>query len=141
MTPELRESYTNACYQLHLPAGTVELAVGRYSAPLAEWMRASGCACSALLTAFNPASIPRADALNRAAQAGLEARLLHGGCTLIPATAIDPCGGWPPEPGVLVSGLAKTDALAIARDFGQLAILWCGADAIPQLVETGDATR
>ena len=113
----------------------------RRSAPLAEWMHASGCRCAALLTAFNPASVQRTDSLNRASQAELEARLLQGGYALIQATAIDPCGGWPPEPSLLVSGLAKADALAIARDFGQLAILWCGADAIPLLVETGHTAR
>ena len=69
----------------------------------------------------------------------LEARLLQGGYTLMQATAFDPSGGWPPEPSLFIPGIAQADAMTLASEFGQLAILWSAADAIPRLVETGQA--
>jgi hypothetical protein len=137
MTPELRESFRNARYEVRLPTGIVDLAVDRQCVPLSEWMHANGCTCAALMTAHNPAGRQRADSLNAASQAMLEARLLQGGYTLMQATAIDPSGGWPPEPSLFIPGIAQADAMTLAGEFGQLAILWNAADAIPRLVETG----
>jgi Protein of unknown function (DUF3293) len=139
MTPELRESFRNARYQVRLPTGAVDLAVDRQCEPLGEWLRANGFTCAALMTAHNPAGRQRADSLNTASQAMLEARLLQGGYTMMRATAFDPSGGWPPEASLFVPGISQADAMALASDFGQLAILWSTADSIPRLVETGQA--
>ena len=139
MTPELRESFRNARYEVRLPAEAVDLAVDRRCEPLGEWLRANGYSCAALMTAHNPAGMQRCDALNTASQAMLEARLVQGGYTLIQATAFDPSGGWPPEPSLFIPGIAQADAMTLASEFGQLAILWSAADAIPRLVETGQA--
>ena len=135
MTPELREAFRNARYEVRLPAGAVDLAVDRCS----EWLRANGCTCAALMTAHNPAGTQRSDSLNTASQAMLEARLLRGGYTSMQATAFDPTGGWPPEPSLFIPGIAQADAMTLASEFGQLAILWSAADAIPRLVETAQA--
>ena len=139
MTPELRESFRNARYEVHLPKGAIDLAVDRHCEPLRQWLRANGCTCAALMTAHNPAGMQRADFLNSASQSLLEARLLQGGYTFMQATAFDPSGGWPPEPSLFIPGISQTDAMILASEFGQLAILWCAADALPRLVETGQA--
>jgi hypothetical protein len=140
MTPELRESFRNARYDLLLPTRAVQLEVDQPCAPLAAWLRASGFGCAAWLTAFNPGGRQRADALNSAAQARLESRLA-GKYPLLHGTAIDPAGAWPPEPSVLVAGMSQADALAIADEFEQVAFLWIEADAIPRLTEAGQAAR
>jgi Protein of unknown function (DUF3293) len=141
MTPELRESFRKARYQLHLPAGTAELAVDQPCTPLGAWLGANGCTCAALLTAFNPGGRLRDASLNMAAQLELESRLAGGGFSLIQGIALDPTGNWPPEPSVLAARLSSGDAMIIARDFGQAAFLWCDVDAIPRLMETDQASR
>jgi hypothetical protein len=139
MTPELRESFGKARYEVRLPTGAFDLAVDRRSEPLDEWLRANACTCAALMTAHNPAGRQRADSLNSASQAMLEVRLLQDGYTFMQATAFDPSGGWPPEPSLFVPGIPKADAITLASEFGQLAILWSAADAIPRLVDTDQA--
>jgi hypothetical protein len=139
MTPELRESFRNARYEVRLPEGVIDLAVDRHSEPLLEWLRANGCTCAALMTAHNPAGRQRPDSLNTASQAMLEARLLRSGYTFMQATAFDPSGSWPPEPSLFIPGISQADAMTLASEFGQLAILWSAADALPRLVETGQA--
>jgi hypothetical protein len=104
-------------------------------------MRAHDCSCAAWLTAFNPGSLLRAHSVNLAAQRQLESRLMNDGYRLFRGTAVDPTGSWPQEPAVLVAGMSSDAALAAARDFGQLAFLWCAADATPRLVDAGQATR
>jgi Protein of unknown function (DUF3293) len=141
MTPELRETFRNARYQVHLPAGTVELAVDRQCAPLAAWLDASGYTCAALLTAFNPGGTLRDDAVNAAAQLQLVSTLVNGAYDMMQGIALDPSGSWPPEPSVLVAGMPQADALVIAREFAQAAFLWIEADAIPRLREAGQAAR
>lgn len=141
MTPELLESYRNATYELHLPTGTIQLVVDQHCPGLHGLLCASGCARAAWLTAFNPGSQLRADALNVTAQEQLELQLLRSGHNLFPGTATDPAGQWPLEPGFLAIGISRADALSVAREFHQTAILWCEADAVPKLVETVQAVR
>lgn len=141
MTPELRESFRSTRYALLLPTGEVNLAVDQHCPPLGELLHAAGCASAAWLTAFNPGGQLRANALNLAAQRELESRLLRKGFSLIPGTAIDPAGQWPPEPSALAMGISLGDAMTVAREFLQLAFLWCDTDAVPRLMETDQGSR
>jgi hypothetical protein len=141
MTPELRDAFRNTRYELQLATGTICLGVDQRCAGLGDWMRANDCSCAAWLTAFNPGSRARDHSLNAAAQQQLESRLVNDGYKFCRGTAVDPTGCWPPEPSVLVAGMSSDAALAIARDFGQVAFLWCTADATPRLVAAGQAER
>ena len=141
MTPELHDAFRNTRYELHLATGIACLGVDQHCAKLDEWLRANDCSCAAWLTAFNPGGLLRADSLNAAAQQQLESRLMNGGYQLCRGTAVDPSGNWPPEPSVLVAGMSSDAALALAREFGQVAFLWCAADATPRLVPAGQDAR
>ena len=46
----------------------------------------------------------------------------------------DPSGCWPGEASCLVLGLSIDIARALGTEFEQNAIVWCGADAVPELV-------
>lgn len=141
MKPDLLESYRNACYELHLSTGAVVLKVDVPCPELGELLLSAGVSGAALLTAYNPGSDQRSFVQNAAAQQTLKLRLLREGYRLTPATAIDPAGQWPHEPGFLVLGISFADAMSIARDFQQLAFLWCNASAVPLLIETNQASR
>lgn len=139
MTPALLESYRNACYELHLSTGPVVLKVDQPCPELGELLLTAGVSGAALLTAYNPGSVQRSFAENNAAQEKLKLWLLRKGYRLTRATATDPAGHWPHEPGFLVMGISFADAMSAARDFQQLAFLWCNASAVPLLIETNQA--
>ncbi|UUZ55406.1 DUF3293 domain-containing protein [Massilia sp. H-1] len=50
------------------------------------------------------------------------------------APSCDPKREWPSEPSFLVRGLSLEDASALGRQLRQNAIVWCGADLVPQLI-------
>jgi len=93
--------------------------------------------CSALITAWNPRSVSQSERINRASQERLERELTEMGFTLLAAFRADPSGAWPGEPGVLVLGLSRHEAERVGRSFGQLAIVWSGETAVPELVVLG----
>ncbi len=79
----------------------------------------------AILTAFNPNARPQDAASNEAAQG--ELRLALAGFEWQPG--INGEGPWT-EPSLIVAGLPLGPALALGRQFGQVALLWgCGRRA------------
>ncbi|MBL8723129.1 MAG: DUF3293 domain-containing protein [Planctomycetes bacterium] len=40
---------------------------------------------------------------------------------------------WPPEPSILVLGMPREVAVALARRFEQHALVWIGGDGVPEL--------
>jgi hypothetical protein len=45
-----------------------------------------------------------------------------------------PDNGWPGEDSLLALGVSLADALLLGRRFGQDAVVWAGADAVPRLM-------
>lgn len=129
----LIRAYRAARYQVLGPVPFL-LRPGRPSAPLRRWMAASGARSACLITAHNPGSRRRSTLQNRRADARLRAAL--AGLVqrpLIRTRALDPSGRWPAEDGYLALGLRRAEALALARRFGQNAVLWAGPKARPRL--------
>ena len=85
--------------------------------PVGRWM---------ILTADNPAAEQRDDAANREARAELDAALAEARLPVRGTTRhIDPDGQWPEERGRLIEVRRFDDGLALARRFGQAAVV-CG---------------
>jgi len=95
---------------------------------------AFGVDASAFITACNPGSVPTPDALNEAAMMQLEHAVEDAGYFVLHGRGVDPTAAWPGEPSLLVLGIDEADATALARRFGQYAIVYAGADATPRLV-------
>lgn len=110
------------------------LRIGQRSSELAALQFAKRVRSSAFLTAFNPNSVPHPVAVNRASQERLERELTAMGLTFLAGFGEDPAGVWPGEPSVLVLGVSRSDAERIGGQFGQRAIVWIGATAVPELV-------
>jgi hypothetical protein len=130
----LIEAYSAAHYRVTGTATPFVLRIGRRSAELAALQLANGVSCSAFLTAFNPDSVRQAEATNSAAQELLETELAAMGFTLLAGFGEDPSGAWPGEPSVLVLGISRNEAERVGRAFGQLAMVWSGESAVPELV-------
>jgi len=131
IAPELVAAYRAARYEV---AAGFDLAISTPSAALAAWHTGHGVSCSALITACNPASQPHSQQQNQNATRKLETALLRRKLAFSPTLALDSEGNWPAEPGFLIAGLAREAAMALGRRFGQNAIVWAGADAVPGLV-------
>ena len=110
------------------------LRAGQLSAELKALHQQTGVACSAFLTAWNPGSRRRANEINQAAQCELEATLRAAALPLFAGVGVDPNGNWPGEQSVLVLGIGRERAERLGRHYGQIAILWIGADAVPEVV-------
>lgn len=111
------------------------LRVGEPSEDLLDLYSNFGVLSAAFLTAHNPFSEPVSKEANEAAQMALLGLLTASGAPFLHGRGEGEDGDWPPEPSVLVLGLTREDAEAIGRRFDQNAILWCGPDAVPILVD------
>lgn len=124
---ELAAAYAVARYVVALDGDTLPLRVGEPATDLEAYWPAERYA---FITAWNPASEPRSDTANAAADALLVSRIDSNGTPRHPAWAEDPNGQWH-EPGWLMADMddAVTDRLAL--EFGQAAVLaWRRGEAV-----------
>jgi len=119
----LRAAYAAAVYEAELPAGRITFRVGavpRGPAPVEPL---------AIVTAYNPGHARPGEVDNRAANERLAATLARAGWDFHPALGRS-ADGRHREPSFAVAGIDVDRALAIARRFGQAAILyWNGSEA------------
>jgi hypothetical protein len=108
--------------------------VGKASAELLAAHARQGVDCSAYLTAWNPFSRETDDATNAARQTDLVDALSRLGLDCMPGLGRHPSNDWPGEDSVLALGLGLDDAMALGMRFEQNALVWSGADAVPQLI-------
>ncbi len=143
LDPALIEAYRTAEYRVDAggadgPQGETDpafvLTIERPSCELAAWHRRHAVECSALVTACNPAGQRLDDWHNRQACRALAAWIARAGLPWRPATGLDPARQWPAEPGFLIAGVQPEPARELGRQFGQNAIVWAAADAVPRLI-------
>jgi hypothetical protein len=111
-----------------------ELAVGQRSSALADLYRTHAVNSAAFLTAWNPEGNLQSETTNREAFTRLQARVASHGVTVIAGFGEDPDGAWAGEESLLALGLGREAACEIGAEFRQNAIVWAGADAVPELI-------
>lgn len=120
---ELQESYSRALYRIDADPEPIVLRVGEPSPELDHWLVARGAQRFALLTAANPGSEPVAETENARRHVRLLARVRETGLQAIAGESCEaPSGGWR-ERSLLVVGIDREPAIALARELGQLALL------------------
>lgn len=122
---ELLVAYCRTDYRVELPNRYFSIHLGQPAVEVDELLRSAGHTCWTLITAENPRSERLSEAENAARCEQLRQRLERGGRPLFPTIALCPDANWPPEHGHLVLGLQESEALNIAAQFDQHAIL-CG---------------
>ncbi len=130
---ETLRAYRETLYVVEAEPDLV-LRINCFHPGLVDLYRARGFECAAFVTACNPHSRLLDPASNEDRQAALRRWLVRRGWTFLPGTGRHPGGRWPPEPSFLVLGLAVEAAQSLGRKFEQNAIVWCGPNAVPQLV-------
>jgi hypothetical protein len=131
---ELEDAYRQCHYCVETMTGIVVLRVGQTNAAIDSLAGSPGRASAAVITAANPFSIPLSAMENSGRHERLLARLSGAGHRWLPTRSQDPRGEWPDEPGVLVLGVSRAQALELARAFGQYAIVWLESGEPAQLL-------
>jgi hypothetical protein len=91
----------------------------------------------AFVTACNPGSVRLSDDENGRRMADLEAQVRKRGWRYHHGHGVGRDGNWPPEPSLLVVGIAETEALELAERFGQNAIVVGRGGEAARLAWTG----
>jgi len=76
-----------------------------------------------LVTAYNPQAQAQDEASNRQRNHALRQRLDAGGHVYLTSDSRARDGAWPTEPGVCLLDMPRPEAIALARDFDQAALL------------------
>ena len=121
----LEHLYRDAIYEVDLPTGTVTLRIGeatpeRLPGPLA------------LVTAFNPGTSRPREETNRSANHRLEVEITRRGWRWFPARGRD-AAATHVEPSFAITGIARDEALALGRQFGQAAIVFVDVEQVSLL--------
>ena len=93
--------------------------------------RSDSCA---FITACNPLGQLYDAAENARLQDQLANELKFRSLNFIAGEGKHPVGDWLGEPSFLVFGLSPEAARALGKKLDQNAIVWCGADAVPELI-------
>lgn len=126
-------AYCGAEYHVETEREAFAFRIRQHSPALARLLAETGQSQAFFVTGHNPLSEPQDPATNRAANARLQHRLEVLAAHVYSAVGTDPDGEWPPEPGYLALGVSLAAAQEIGREFRQNAIVWIGADAVPEL--------
>jgi sugar phosphate isomerase/epimerase len=110
------------------------LRVGIANEPLAKLYKRLKTNCGAFVTAFNPFSNEAGESANTARQVELAKELNRRSLTFIDGIGKHSSGEWPAEASYFVLGLSLEAAKALGKKYDQNAVVWCGSDAIPELV-------
>jgi hypothetical protein len=119
--PELDAAYRATAYTADTPDGPLSLRIGVVSAALDRLLAARGASTWTYVTAYNPGSVPCADAENEARQRELCATVMRSGHCFFEGAGVGE--GWPPEASLLILGMEEAEAVSLGRRFGQLAVV------------------
>lgn len=131
---QLEVAYRATTYRVFLPGGSCDLRLDEACEALRGWLKTAGCRQFAIITADNPGSQPTAEAINAERQAQLECDLIEGNYEPYAGQNVPDAADWPVEESCFVPDLAPEDACALARDYGQNAVVCGGPDGVPHLV-------
>ena len=132
--PDKVRAYLATDYRLGHTAQDIVLTIGQRSERLAALFAAKGVNCGAFLTAYNPRGALQPEAANHLAHAQLATQLAQLGHEAIAGAGSEKGTDWPAEKSYFALGMALEPAKAMGTHFDQDAIVWVGADAVPQLI-------
>lgn len=131
--PEMIQAYMETEYRVTGDSAVV-LRVGEFCPPLDTLHEEQGADCSAFISACNPYSQSFDEASNTERHAALKGELLQRSLGFLEGVGKHPSNQWPGEPSYLIFGLQLEVAKTLGTKLEQNAIIWSGADAVPQLV-------
>ncbi|MFM7207611.1 MAG: DUF3293 domain-containing protein [Planctomycetaceae bacterium] len=122
--PELEAAYHSTTYSVFVPGQEpISIRCGARCMPLDLMLAESRATQWAFLTACNPLSERLDEDANAERMMQLELLIRGRGLSCLHGEGRSDDEAWPPEPSLLVLGIAEADAVAVAREFGQHAIV------------------
>lgn len=132
--PDKVRAYLATDYRLGQNEHDIILNIGVRSERLGALFASCGVACGAFLTAYNPRGAIQSDEANARGHAELADQLGDKGIRSIEGSGSEEGTDWPCEKSWFALGLHLDPAKALGHHFDQDAIVWAGADAVPQLI-------
>lgn len=133
LDPALLRSYRETVFSLQEPT-PLALRIDEANDALRVVHAKYAVSASCFVTAHNPYSVRLDDGANDDRHGALRAELRASGRVFFEGAGAHPDGGWPAEQGVLALGLSRAEASALGRRWNQNAVVWCGTDAVPELL-------
>jgi hypothetical protein len=127
------QAYRETEYRVHGDE-LFTLRIGEGSPALAAVHKRHRVDCSAYVTACNPYSQALHDGVNTQRHAELGRELHQRSLAAIEGLGQHPSNRWPGEASYLILGLTPEAAKTLGTRLEQNAIVWSGADAVPQLI-------
>ena len=134
IAPDKIRAYKASSYRLEHCSPSIALRIDQYHPALAELLSQRGVSCGAFITAHNPRGAQQSDQANDAAHGQLARQLAALGVSCIEGSGSEKGTPWPAERSYFALGLSLQAARNMGAFFNQDAIVWVGADAIPQLI-------
>jgi hypothetical protein len=129
----LREAYLAADYHVAAPGGDIVLHIGEASAALGRLMARHGATGAVFITAWNPMGRMLDAPDNEARNRRLAEHLERIATRVLPGHGASPDGRWS-EASFLALPVSRPRALALGRRYRQNAVVFAGADAVPELL-------
>lgn len=131
--PATRRAYEETEYRVKNEQPFV-LRIGRASQELGALQLAKRVNCSAFVTACNPFGVELTDEDNASRQLELAHELKTRSLGYFEGEGKHPGNDWPGEASYLVMGLTLEATKSLGRRLDQNAVVWIGADTVPQLI-------
>ena len=130
---ETIQAYLETDYCVHSDR-IILLRIGESISQLLDAHKRQRTDCSAFITAWNPEGQVLTGAENAERHQALIREVAHRSLEYVEGIGQHPSNDWPGEGSVLVFGLTLEAAKTLGTKYQQNAIVWNGADAVPQLI-------
>ncbi len=130
----LEAAYLQTTYRVSTARGPVDIRIGVRNTALDRILDEHRVSEWVFITASNPGSRAKPHNENASRNAELEQVLRETGWQYLQGSGVPDESGWQPECSYLVLGIKKADAIAIAKRWGQCAIVWGTLWSAPELV-------
>lgn len=134
ITPEKIAAYKSTDYCVGQAATDFNLRIGIPSEGLKRIYHATDQNSAIFITAFNPYGIEQEATHYITSQQKLGDYLRIISSNVIESPGSDSAGRRPPEPSFLGLGIDLPTSHLLGKHFDQDAVVWAGADTIPQLI-------
>lgn len=133
-TSPLDDVYRRTSLLADTPDGACRIRVGAPAPCVDALLERHGATAWAYITAWNPASVVEAPEQNDRQNAALARELTARGVAFYTGFGVPDEPAWTPEASFLAIGIDEADAAALARTFGQAAIVAGTVGTLPRLV-------
>lgn len=131
---DLLHSYIKTTYKAWFPAGALDLRIAERSPEMDQMLKSFSVSSWAFITAQNPGSIRLAESENARRGRELWRQIEARGFNHFIAEGSADDGQWPPEEGLIVLGITRSEACELGQAFGQNAIVFGESGTSAELI-------